>query len=228
MLRYRVRSGAKTFRDPGPDLLRTRPNARRQVRSVLGDRKGGWFTRVDGREDGEWKGPMSKADAVAKFDAWKAPLGEFLFGQKDGRKIEAQAVCRVENVRELEVPNCSQGVSTNWSLAKHQFPDCVFAGGYVYKQILGTNEWSDHAWGDAVDETPKDNDALFDWNTRMARSGNMDYDYLLGSRKGKVVQSSAPDFDVEPSSAASSHLWHNHMSVIDHDGRKPPREGGRG
>jgi len=226
--RYRVRTATKTFASAGPDLLRTRANARRQLSADMGQEHFGWYFRL---EDGKWSDKVSKNDALLRFDTWKSKL-DLVFGREDSKtkKVVPKIITRREDVSLIPTPDCSAKVILGRSLIEHQYPRVQFAGGYVYKQIAGSSSWSDHAWGDAIDmtENPPEptNDETFDWTTRMAASGNMDYDYALGSRKGRVVQSSAPDFKVVPSSAASSHLWHVHISFVDHHGQRPPHTGG--
>lgn len=217
--RYRVRAGSKTWADPGPDLLRPLANAVLQTRALLRahDSEKGFAYRVD---KGEWREHQPRhrvMEAVRKgdFDTLTVSVGDVVVAQ-----------VKHEKVLKLPVASCSVGVSAVWSLIKHQFHDAAFAGGYVYKMTF-PGFWSDHAWGDAVDATPENNDKLFNWLVRMAREGCVVFDYVIGSVNGHVSDASAPAFETGPSNADSSHEWHCHISVLDHDGAKPPREGGR-
>ena len=231
--RFRVHGKGKTFNDAGPDLLRKRSNARRQVSADMGPLvHDGWFVRriTDGAKT-EWSGPMSKHDALAKFDAWKLLADGFVLGREDAHGVvEAHVVIQHEEVRIIDTADCGPETILGRSLIEHQFPGIKFAGGYVYKQIDGSSSWSDHAYGDAIDETenpPKvQNDDVLDWCARMGATGNMEFDYALGSRDGHVVETVAPDFHIAPSTAASSHLWHCHISFINHHGVKPGHVGG--
>lgn len=231
--RFRVRAGHKTYRDAGPDLLRERSRARASLRAMLGpavDLHKPQVNTGDGFED-----VASKAAVLDAFDAWKpgktigASDDNFQVSEmRDGRRVIVAAV-RYERVPVHEATCGHPGCTEMRSLIEHQFGDKVtYAGCYVYKQIAGSTSWSDHAYGDAIDETFGSalNDAGFDWVVRMARAKEFDFDYALGSKDGKVVSASAPDYDVHPSSAASTHLWHVHISQVDHEGRKPAHEGG--
>lgn len=227
--RFRVRGMNHQYNEPGPDLLREQGNARARVRALIAQRHDGW-TAVAVKADGTrlpQTEPMSKAEALDVFDHWAhEPTATLVLSHRGEPAIGA----RYERVEKIETPNCSPDTVLNRSLIAHQFPHARYAGGYVYRTVKDSESWSDHAWGTAIDdsENPPDptNDELTDWCARMGRAGCMHFDYLLGSEHGKVVQVSAPDYAAEPSTAASSHLWHVHMSVVDHDGRKPPRQGG--
>lgn len=228
--RFRIKAASKKFTDPGPDLLRHRANARKHLSSSMAGELQGWYTK---REGGEWSERSTKHDALVKFDAFKGGP-DLVLGRKGGDgKISPKFVASHESVTLIPTDRCGRGTILVRSLIEHQFPHIIFAGGYVYKLIEGTTDWSDHAWGDAIDETENPgagvhNDEVFDWITRMGKAGCMDFDYALGSSKGKIVTSGAPDYSVSPSSAASSHEWHVHISIIDHHGQKPPHEGGHG
>lgn len=230
--RFRVRSDSKAWTDPGPDLLRKPDNARRQVKTLMGDRLKGWSFRTvnaKGVKSPESK-VMGKVDVRDRMDSWmRNPTDMFVLLHHG----EAAVVVKSERVAIVETASCSPSTVELRSLFEHQFPKARYAGGYVWKEILGSNpaQYSDHAWGTAIDESENlaqgyHNDEGIDWLSRMAKSGNIDFDYALGSRGGRVVSCGAPDFDIEPSGAADSHKWHTHISIVDHDGRKPPRPGG--
>lgn len=233
MDRYRLRRAGQMTNSRGPDLLRLRGNVHRGLKAALGEPRGGWYTRKAGKGiTTEWVGPLTKAQVVERFAAWRhVDLDQFIVGRKrPGATPEARIFVEFEGVPRLALANSSPATETFWSLLKHQFQGIKFAGAYVFKET-SPGFWSDHAWGTAVDGTenpPADvqNDETTDWSRRMALSGNVEFDYLLGSRRGEVVKVVAPDFDVEPSGASSSHEWHIHVSVTDHDGSKPPRQGG--
>ena len=221
--RYRVRGGSQTWNAKGPDLLRPRALARRKLAGMLVDKPPRMFTKI-GEQD--WREAGGRAAVMEVWDKFKGR--EFKVGLKKGRQIEVIAATLAVDVRNMDIPNCSPGTSLAWSLVRTQFPDVIFAGGYVWKET-SPGEWSDHAWGTAFDATQKPpkvtNDKVTDWIARMAAAGCLSFDYALGSRRGQVVQVD-PDGDVFPSRADKGHLWHVHMSVTDHDGRKPPRTGG--
>lgn len=225
--RIRVRSAGKNWNQPGPDLLRTRGNARKTLSNNMGGAHDGWYTRLEG---GQWSDRSSKHEVLVRFDHWRSGKDLVIGRKNDGGTIIGKLVTKREVVKLIPTPNCSRLVVLGRSLIEHQFPKVIFAGGYLYRQIDGSTSWSDHAWGDAIDESANPpeptNDETFDWVTRMAKSNNLDYDYALGSKNGKVVTSGAPDFNVQSSSASTTHLWHVHISFVDHNGNKPPHEGG--
>ena len=235
MIRYRVRSGTKTFADKGPDLLRPVDNARRALKALLKPGEPAVLATRFERSNGEqsaWK-RGSRAEVVDRFGPWAArDEGDtFQVGQlEDGTgRFNVIAAVRRETVKRLDEGDLAAGAREIHSLIQHQFPAAVFAGGFVCKVIAGTTQWSDHAHHDAVDETqqvPKvPNDVITEWLSRMGKARCVDFDYLLGSRNGEVVIVAAPDYDIEPSGASDSHLWHNHISDVDHDGRRPPCAG---
>lgn len=231
--RFRVRKDNQTWADEGPDLLRVRKNARKQLVAVMADRHSDWYTRKV-KDDGtktEWVGPISKFEALALFDGSSLAGIDLVFGYaKPENHPKPVVIVKRERVVIKKLDNCSPATSLAHSLVEHQFPHLSMSGAYSYRQVSGSSSWSDHAWGTAFDETehPPDtpNDKTLDWVARMGRSGCMNYDYALGSQNGHVVMVSAPDFDVVPSGAASTHLWHVHTSVVDHHGIRPPRTGG--
>ncbi len=231
MDRFRVKAAHKTWGDKGPDLLRKDANAIRAMRAVLGGRVEGLFVRrSDEGDKGEWQGPFDKGNVMDLFKFWTTNHKKQLFavGEKQGSGISPVAQATYEHVPIVPLANCSKDTEELHSLIHYQFDKAIHSGGFLFRQVSGSTAWSDHAWGTAIDESQNTekgvtNDEVFDWQARMAQSGNINPDYILGSRDGKVVQAVAPDYEVEPSSAASSHLWHCHTSQVDHDGRKPPR-----
>lgn len=226
---YRVRAAHKTWTDKGPDLLRPMTNALAATRDIMRDHTG-FSTRWE-RTDGtltDWQ-KASRAQVVARFRAWvKSGTETFQVGDREGGDVAPLVVVKHERVRKADLAHCSPATERVHSLFRHQWPDSIFSGGFLYRQVDGSTAWSDHAWGTALDESQNEkkgvrNDETFDWIARMGREGCVEYDYALGSRDGKVMAASAPGYDPRPSSAASSHLWHVHISVVDHDGAKPPR-----
>lgn len=223
--RFRVIGHNEDEHDLGPDLLRTAGNTESKVKNVIGGAHEHWKVLDN---DGLVR-QGDKADAMHALGVYTSKPG----GRGDLRFYHGNDkifVVRFESVAEQHIPNCSARTILNHSLIEHQWR-VLFGGGYVYRQIAGSSSWSDHAWGTAIDETENPsqgarNDDVFDWCRRMGAAGCMQYDYALGSRNGRVVTCGAPHYEVEPSSAASTHLWHVHMSIVDHDGRKPPRPGG--
>ena len=222
MNRFRVRGDGQPWTLNGPDLLRTRENATKRVRALVGE--------PDKLKEPEVNGEAvrGKGEVMDRFEEWRPKSKGDIFRVTEIRRGEraVSAIVRFEPVPIIDLRNCSPKTIENHSLLEYQFPGVVHSGGYLFRQISGSSEWSDHAWGTATDDSQSattPNDRVTDWCARMARAGLMDFDHLYGSRDGKVVRVVAPDFDIEPSSAAASHLWHVHISYTDHDGRKPPQ-----
>lgn len=233
--RFRVRKSGHTFQDRGPDLLRPRANARQRVRAIMAERTQAWSFRTvlaDGSHTAE-STPLSRHAVLVRYDEWAAKPGrarDFVLLHRG----DAQIVVRHERVRRLALENTSPATIVLHSLIAHQFPKLKMAGAYLFRQISGSSDWSDHAWGTAIDESAagvgnevETNAETTDWLSRMGKSRCCSFDYALGcSRGGQVVSVAAPDYDIEPSGAAASHKWHAHISETDHDGRRPPRSGG--
>lgn len=224
MKRYQVRAPSKSWSDKGPDLLRHIDNAQAQLRTLL-DRVHGYYVREAGADWGE---RLDRGPAIRSLETWNpAKDGAILqIGRMVDGKIVPVAIVRYADVKFIELANCTRDTSVGWSLVHYAFPNVVFAGGYVYKETF-PGFWSDHAWGTAFDGTPRGagvtNDGLFDWSVRMAASGNMECDMIIGSKGGKVHNACAPDWAIRPGGGDDSHEWHVHYSIVDHDGAKPPR-----
>jgi hypothetical protein len=231
--RYRVKAAHKTWDDAGPDLLRKRADAEQAVGKMFLPGARHLRVRTRNADDSwtEWSQPMSRKRMLRRLHGWE-PRGDlFQIGKGKDGEVEVAAVVKVEHVRYIELPNSSPDTCVTWSLIHHQYPNVIMAGAYFYRQVDGSDSWSDHAWGTALDGTPRGkgatNDSLYDWQVRMGKTGNLPvHGYILGSKGGKVKRANAPGFRSLPSSASTSHLWHNHDSIVDHDGRKPPRQGG--
>lgn len=234
MLRYRVRHGSQTYAQLSPSLLRKPANARKTLAGMMDPGALVSFaTRVE-REDGtfsDWRPAATRAEVMARFDRQIAERhrDQFQVGRQRDGEYRVVAAVREEVVPVLRdgMEHCSEATIHLHSLVHYQFPKVVHSGDFMFRTISGTaNEYSDHAWGTAIDESPRDgmpNDVLFVWLVRMFQTGNADADYVLGSINGVVKSASAPDWDIQNSSAAASHTWHNHVSVVDHDGARPPR-----
>ena len=221
--KWRTKTPDKVWGDRGPDLLRTKTNAGARLAEAIGDRRN-LYVKLGRLKP--WKRIGSKARVLEMFTRWDGR--DFIVGQVHDNKPLAFYQVRRERILFKALSNCSPKTSLNWSLASFTFPNARFGGGYVWKQVSGSSSWSDHAWGTAFDISGyEQNDDITSWFSRMAQEGQMDFDYVLGSRDNetKVVQVNSRG-EVSRSSASDSHLWHNHQSVVDHDGRKPPREGG--
>jgi hypothetical protein len=231
MKRYRVRSIDKEWDDNGPDLLRPRDNARAQLKNVLppADQLNKPSYKID---DNPWKDVANKGALMDAFDGWQTSADGSLFKAAEQRSGERYtlALCKLVQVKDLQISNCSPKTEELHSLITAQWPGATFSGGYVWKQTA-PGVWSDHAWGTAIDESENKaagipNEKLTDWTTRMGRAGCTGFDYLLGYKDGRIVQTGRPDYEYQNSSADDSHEWHIHVSIDDHDGREPPRQGG--
>jgi hypothetical protein len=166
----------------------------------------------------------TRAQVLTRVTTWMRDPFE-VFQVAKGKDHELLAVVKHERVAFMDLAHCSRETSVLWSLVHHQFPQVILSGAFFFRQVANSDDWSDHAWGTAIDTSPRGmtNDELFDWVVRTCRERIVDADYIIGSIDGKVRSASAPGFDIVPSGAAVSHTWHVHTSVVDHDGAKPPR-----
>jgi len=239
MDRYRVRVKRKSWSDNGPDLLRTVASAVEAAVDALPDR-GPWSWRKQ-RPSGEffpWR-EVGAPKAVSPFlDEILPTLSGGQLGQLgDGVGI-ATAEIRGEAVHVQGLMNATGSAEKVHALVSHQFPDARFSGCYCCKQfnhgcddpVVPDVGWSDHSWGDAVDESENKpagvfNDDVFDWALRMAQAGLLPVEQVIGSRKRREVTASAPDWKVGPFDSTpleGSHLVHVHFSCRQHGGTKPP------
>lgn len=224
IVRFNVKAGSRRWTDRGPDLLRPRGNARDQIRAILVGKPGPFDYRTDG---GDWIRVPGRAQVLAGFDSARN-FDRFAVWSVKERSVACTVRRNVVPVDDL--PGANPKVEEINALLAYHFPASHFAGAYVWKETY-PGYWSDHAWGDAGDRSHNvdegvTNDDMFDWLRRMARSGCIDPDYIIGSRDGEVVYCAKPDYTVEPGGGATSHLWHCHYSQVDHDGERPPRPGG--
>lgn len=230
--RYQVKTKAKVWNDPGPDLLRTKDSAIAQAVELL-EVGGPWDWRKQ-RADGtwfDWKTIGDRRDVKAFLDEVLPTQSQLQVGQLGRATATGTEPKVIIRARHIDVPDLTGGTAraeTTHALVRTRFPDIKFAGCYVCKRIEGTSLWSDHAWGDAVDETENapagvHNDDVTDWCVRMAKAGLMPIAQVLGSANGKVVNAEASTgWVVRPGGADDSHLWHVHMSCRIHAGETPP------
>lgn len=228
--RFQVKAAQRAWDDPGPDLLRPKDNAHQALAGIMGHTgTKTWRWRRD-KLDGtftEWTRLMGKIQVLDAFDRWKAGDGKVFQIGKGKTKVLVRAMARTEVVN-IADRGVDPGANLLSALMHHRFPGLNFCGGALCKTISGyPYDWSDHSWRDAIDECQDlaqgvKNDDVTDWTVRMARARCVTFDYLLGSSNGRVVKATAPDYEIEASSASSTHLWHNHISIIDHGGARPP------
>jgi hypothetical protein len=239
MDRYQVRGRQKDWGDPGPDLLRKRANAVEHVVGQIlpGNQTWSWRKR---RANGRWSEVLELGDelAVAEF------LGDALPTLSDGQVLQigrgepfkAIAIVRGRAVTVPDLASASPSAEVAHALVMYAFPDCRFAGCLVCKQenrkpgdpIVPGLDWSDHAYGDAVDHSPDEdgkpsNDELFDWTRRMLREDQLPGAFLIGSQNGVVVTTTRANGWKVEQRGTSSHKTHNHLSLRDHAGDTPPR-----
>lgn len=232
MRRFQVKAEQKAWGDPGPDLLRTRDRAHRALRKLLKARLR-YVGRVNhGGAGGEaWADIGRKRAALRWADAAMEgahPGDRIAIGTRHwGEDVEVRAVVRTTEVVIEHLPGATPDTEIVNALMTTAFPASLYAGAYVCKEIEGTNDYSDHAWGDAVDRTSSakaPNDAMTDWAARMAADRDMTVAYLIGSKAGDVVEAEKSLFGswrLRPSDAAPSHLWHVHISIRKHSGTPP-------
>jgi len=229
MRRFRVRATTKDYGDLGPDLLRTKDNATRQVGSMLGQAHDGFFIRRNppgDREDwSSWSGPKRRAEvlaAVQSFTKGAPDSAKLQVGRKSGGDVQANEEVWAIGVRDLKLANVNSGAEAVASLANAHFPGLSIAGFACreYNDIPGSG-WSDHAWGDAVDLWGPSNDKLTDWCARMGRENLMlGCDQFIGSKDGRVYALYEPSY-AYILGGPSSHLTHVHASFRQHFGRDP-------
>ena len=194
MDRYQVRAGHKEWGDPGPDLLRTRANAVEQVRQILPEgRTWSWRKR---RANGRWSEIREVGDepAVASFlgDALPTLSDGQVLQIGDGEPFKEAAIARGCAVPVPDLSSASPLAETAHAIVQYVFPDSRFTGSFACKQegrhpgdpIVVGLDWSDHAFGDAVDHSPDEdgkpsNDELFDWTHRMLREDLLPGAFLI-------------------------------------------------
>jgi hypothetical protein len=229
MRRFRVRAMSKDYGDLGPDLLRTKDNATRQLGSMLGKQPDGYHVRRNPpgeREDwSSWAGPKRRVEVMQAVSAFtkSAPVGAKLqVGRKSGGNVNAYQEVWVIAVHDLNLANVNTGAEAVASLAHAHFDGLQIAGFSCreYNGIPGSG-WSDHAWGDAVDMWGPSNDKLTDWCARMGRENLMlGCDQFIGSKDDRVYSMYEPSYSYIPGGPAS-HLTHVHASFRQHFGRDP-------
>lgn len=231
MKRFRVRAASKTYKEPGPDLLRPESNAVQQLGKNMGSGRAGWYTRRTMPEDkkkwSSWSGPIMRSEALQRADAFMNSQDghKFQVGRKKG-KVTAKAEMLVKEVKEVALDGTHPGAELVADLARAQFNCNV--GGFNCREYNGVpgSGWSDHAWGDAVDlvtggGSPGKNDVLTDWCVRMARAGCMgDVQQFIGSNGGRVYSFIAPSYAANLGGPVS-HLTHVHSSYRQHFGADP-------
>lgn len=229
MRRFNVKKNQdKTWKDKGPDLLRTRPNARKTIKSDMENYDGGWYRRqtADDGSWNDWKGPFSRAEVLDHFDGWSPANGNlFQWGRQQeggGKVVHGTSRCRVFNVQDRA--NTASATDNVVALCEAAFPQGAYGGTFVCKQISGSSSWSQHAYGKAYDHSCyDDNDEATDWCVRMARENTKDdivfpVNQVIGSKGGKAGVAQNPDgdwigpFEWNPGGADDSHEWHVHLS----------------
>jgi hypothetical protein len=229
MRRWQVKQQPdKNWGAPGPDLLRTRPNARRRIKDDMAEHNGGWFVRTQpaGGDWRAWSGPYERSEVLEAFDDWEpADKTRAQWGRKqgDGSGYDAKGAvqCRVVNITAHN--GCTDHTDKVIALCETHNPGAAFGGAFVCKQVSGSSSWSEYAWGAAFDHSAyEDNDADTDWALRMARENQADDIQLpvwqiIGSKGGKAGEASNDDwvgpFNWDAGGVSDSHEWHVHLSA---------------
>lgn len=228
MRRWQVKGNTeKDWGDKGPDLLRTRPNARVQIKDDMAEHGGGWFVRVQpaGGSWRAWTGPHDRAEVLEAFDDWEpANKTTAQWGRKgNDDKVQAKGAvrCRVVNITAHN--GCTDHTDKVIALCEAHNPGAAFGGAYVCKQVSGSSSYSEHAWGAAFDHSAYEaNDRDTDWCLRMARENKTDDIQLpvwqvLGSQGGKAGNAGNDDwvgpFTWHAGGVDDSHEWHVHLSA---------------
>jgi hypothetical protein len=230
VLRFQTKSNpSKEWKDPGPDLLRTRKNAKARIKDDLAEYGAGWYVRIKVGENPwkAWTGPHERAEILDAFQDWNPKDQTYAqWGRKpaDG-KVEAKGAVRA---RVIDVPHrsgCTENTDKVVAILEAGFPAGVYGGTMVCKQISGSSSWSQHAYGRAYDHSCYEkNDAGTDYAIRLARENREDDIQLpvwqiLGSRDGRAGVADngdgdwIGDFGWSFGGCDSSHEWHIHVST---------------
>ena len=233
MRRWQVKKNVeKDWSDAGPDLLRTRPNAKRTIKDDLADYGGGWYVRLNPPGDkpaGSWEGPHDRSDVLDAFDGWNPKHGTIAqIGrkQKDGSGFDAKTAIKAHVIEVKTYASATDHANTVAALLEAAHPSGGYAGIYVCKDIGSGSTPSQHAFGAAYDHSHGDTEAYTEWSLRMARE-NRDGDILfpawqiIGAQKrnGELTVGNASEsswlggFEWQWGGADSSHLWHEHVSA---------------
>ena len=232
MLRFQLRKNLdKDWSDPGPDLLRTRANAKRGDKGRPRRAGAGWYVRTKAADADAWKawtGPHDRADVLEAFQDW-SPKDKTVaqWGRKPNADAKPEAKGAVR-VRVVDVPHrsgCTDATDKTVAILEAGFPPGVYGGTMVCKQISGSSSWSQHAFGSAYDHSCYEkNDEGTDYAVRLARENRPDDIQLpvwqiIGSKDGKVGVADngdgdwIGDFAWSWGGADSSHEWHIHVST---------------
>lgn len=228
MRRWQVKQNPdKAWGDNGPDLLRTRENARRLIKDELSGNDGGWHvsTAPPGGDWRAWDGPYKRAEVLEAFDGWNPGDGaRARWGRKqsDGTGYTQKGAVRCAVINVTAHNGCTDHTDTVIALCEYHNPGAAFGGAFVCKQVSGSSSWSQHAYGRAFDHSAyEDNDRDTDWCCRMARE-NRDGDIqlpvwqVLGSKGGKAGNAGGGNwvgaFDWRAGGVDDSHEWHVHLS----------------
>ena len=219
---------AKPWGDAGPDLLRTRKNARRALDGDLGA-DAGWFVRVTDRT-GDWRpwtGPHTKAAVLEAFGGWNpADKVQAQYGRKVEGKTEARGAVRCRVIEVRDYANSTPQTNTVIALCKTFNPSAAFGGAQVCKRVAGSSTYSQHAYGKAYDHSAyARNDRDTDWALRMARLNRADdvvfpVWQVLGSKAGRAGNASGDTstgvgpYEWKNGGVDDSHEWHVHISTI--------------
>lgn len=230
MLRFQTKdSPTKDWNEKGPDLLRTRKNARRRIKDDLAEHGGNWYVRIKVGQNPwkAWTGPHDRSEILEAFDDWSPKDGTLAqWGRKiDGGKVEAKGAVRVVVVDVVHRSGCTDETDKVVALMEAGFPPGVYGGTFVCKTVSGSSTYSQHAYGAAYDHSAYEkNDEATDWTLRMVRENREDDIVLpvwqvLGSKNGNAGNASngdgdwIGDFPWTAGGVDSSHEWHVHVST---------------
>lgn len=233
MRRFQIKANpSKDWNDAGPDLLRTRKNARAKLRDDLDQYGAGWFVGLKYPNNDQWQkyeGPVERAELLEAFDNWQPPdksFARWARKQSDGSGFtDPLGVMRAAVINVKAHNGCTDHTDQVIALLERAWPEGAFGGAFVCKQVSGSSSWSSHAYGRAYDHSPYElNDRVTDWCLRMARENKADDIVLpvwqiLGSKNGNVGNGNNGDgdwignFDWAAGGCDSSHEWHVHIDT---------------
>lgn len=216
--RYNVKARSQRWSDRGPDLWRGTSSAIDKALRYV-PRLGPFYLRTVNGTDPvtDWQRCVTRAGLRRQLADRLNHIGDGRLVQLANRRKDVQAAVRVQVFPVPDLPSVTYEtriVNAIWAAA---WPASGFAGAHVCKHIAGTNQWSQHAYGRAIDRVQNPpavtNDEQTDWCLRMSREGLWPVWQVLGSRNGSVINAEAPGFYTRAGGADTSHLWHVHLST---------------
>jgi hypothetical protein len=155
---------------------------------------------VEGTEAGTREDPrgVRRLGAAPAYDKQR-----FQVKRHTGGDVTATAEAQLISV--VQHGSATDRADQTWACYDRAFPETTFAGIYVCKPYS-------HGYGDAVDISYGPTPKVFDWGIRMAKSGNLVAEQIIGTQDGKTEREAWRDtgYQIESYGGNGSHLWHVH------------------